>query len=79
MTRTVRDLPHILNKYLVEQFQIGMNEFKTTGPTQPLIVGDEISLPNRGDDAIFAVTTSERTGAAPESQTFAAPHQTRRA
>lgn len=43
---------------LVEQFQIGTNESNTTGPKQPFVVGDEIWVPNRGDDAIFAVSTS---------------------
>jgi len=43
---------------VVEQFQVGMDESVTTGPTQPFIVGDELWVPNRGDNAIFAVTTS---------------------
>ncbi len=43
---------------LVEQFRIGMNTSTTTGPTQPFVVGDEIWVPNRGDNAIFAVATS---------------------
>jgi len=40
---------------VVEQFQVGTNTSNTTGPTQPFIVGDEIWVPNRGDNAIFAV------------------------
>ena len=43
---------------LVEQFQIGTNTSTTTGPTQPFVVDNEIWVPNRGDNAIFAVTTS---------------------
>ncbi|MGZ0175333.1 MAG: hypothetical protein ACKVIQ_00505 [Acidimicrobiales bacterium] len=33
---------------VVEQFQIGMNESDTPGPTQPFIVHDESWVPNRG-------------------------------
>ena len=43
---------------VVERFQVGTNESNTTGPTQPFVVGDEIWVPNRGDNAIFAVSRS---------------------
>ena len=43
---------------IVERFAIGANQSKTTGPTQPFLVGDEVWVPNRGDDAIFIVERS---------------------
>lgn len=57
---TLEALSHISLRELrmVEQFQTGMNQSKTTGPTQPIIVGDEVWVANRGDDAIFAVGVS---------------------
>ena len=41
---------------LVEQFVVGENSSTTTGPTQPFVVENEVWIPNRGDDRLFAVT-----------------------
>lgn len=40
---------------LIEQFEVGENSSNTTGPTQPFIVDDQVWVPNRGDDRLFAV------------------------
>lgn len=44
---------------VIAQFEIGTNESTTTGPRHPAVVGDEIWVPNRGDDAIFIVDAAE--------------------
>lgn len=44
---------------VIAQFEIGTNESTTTGPRHPIVVGDEIWVPNRGDDAIFIVDAAE--------------------
>lgn len=41
------------------RFRVGSNESTTTGPRQPLSVGDEIWVPNRGDDAFFIVDVDD--------------------
>ena len=41
---------------LVAQHEIGVGTSTTTGPTQPIVVDDEIWITNRGDDTIFVVS-----------------------
>lgn len=41
---------------LVAQYEIGRGTSTTTGPTQPIVVDDEIWITNRGDDTIFVVS-----------------------
>lgn len=41
------------------EFDIGTNESNSTGPQRPLAVGDEIWVPNRGDDAVFIVSATD--------------------
>jgi hypothetical protein len=43
------------------EFDVGTNESSTTGPQRPVDVGDEIWVPNRGDDAMFIVGTTSFT------------------
>ncbi|MEM9651968.1 MAG: hypothetical protein AAGA65_07715 [Actinomycetota bacterium] len=40
---------------IVERFAVGENSSTTTGPTQPFLVGDEVWIPNRGDNKVFVV------------------------
>ncbi|MEM9037278.1 MAG: hypothetical protein AAGD18_21985 [Actinomycetota bacterium] len=40
---------------VLDQRSIGVNSSNTTGPTQPVATDDEVWVPNRGDDTLYAI------------------------
>ena len=42
---------------VIEELEIGAGTSSTAGPTQPIVVGDEIWVTNRGDDTVFVIAS----------------------